>query len=228
MKIAVAGTGYVGLSLAVLLAQHNEVTAVDVVPERVEMLSRWESPLRDPEIEEFLSAAKSGEWPLSLRATLDGASAYAQAELVIVAAPTNFDPERNTFDVSSVEAVVALVRSVNRDAWVVIKSTVPVGYTAKLRARTSDGRILFSPEFLREGRALYDNLHPSRVVVGAPRDEAECVAAAGRFADLLLDGAVAGRRRLAPGTGATEVEPPTPRIVVGTTEAEAVKLFANT
>ncbi len=228
MKIAVAGTGYVGLSLAVLLAQHNEVTAVDVIPERVEMLSRWESPLRDPEIEEFLSAAKSGERPLSLRATLDGADAYARAELVIVAVPTNLDPERDIFDVSRVEAVVALVRSVNRDAWVIIKSTVPVGYTAKLRARTSDGRILFSPEFLREGRALYDNLHPSRVVVGAPGNDAACVAAAGRFADLLLDGAVAGRRRLAPGKGATEIEPPTPRIVVGTTEAEAVKLFANT
>lgn len=216
MNIAVAGTGYVGLSLAVRLSRHHRVSAVDVVPQKVEMLRRWESPICDPEIEGFLAKAKSGERPLGLRPTLDGEAAYREAELVVVSTPTNYDPERNFFDTSYVEQVVELVLKVNPSATMVVKSTVPVGYTESLCARYPGGRFLFSPEFLREGRALYDNLHPSRIVVGVPKGAPagwDARAAAERFAALLAEGAA---------------DEGVPVLVMGSTEAEAVKLFANT
>ena len=212
MRIAVAGTGYVGLSLAVLLARRNEVAAVDVVPAKVEALKSWESPIRDAEIEEALAKAASGERPLSLSATLDAAEGYEGVDFAVVATPTDYDPERNFFDTLSVEAAVSAIRSASPGAWIVIKSTVPVGYTAQLRERLNDRRILFSPEFLREGRALYDNLHPSRIIVGADEADPESVEAARRFAGLLAEGA----------------EDDVPVLVMGSTEAEAVKLFANT
>ena len=224
MKIAVAGLGYVGLSLAVLLARHNEVRALDVVPEKVETLNRHESPIRDAEIERFLAEARAGERRLDLLATCDPVEAYSDAEYVVVATPTNYDPSRNYFDTSSVEAAVDTVRSVNPGAWVVIKSTVPVGYTERLREEREDARIVFSPEFLREGHALYDNLHPSRIVVGAPVDDAETRAAAERFATLLAEGADSAERERVNEDGTTGI----PELVLGTTEAEAVKLFANT
>lgn len=224
MKIAVAGTGYVGLSLAVLLAQHNEVRALDIVPEKVGMLNRRVSPIRDAEIERFLSETKSGERRLDLLATCDPAEAYSDADYVVVATPTNYDPARNYFDTSSVEAAIDAVRVVNPEAWVVIKSTVPVGYTERLRAERGDARIIFSPEFLREGHALYDNLHPSRIVVGAPEGDAEARAAAERFAGLLAEGADPAERGRVNEDGTTGV----PELVLGLTEAEAVKLFANT
>lgn len=224
MKIAVAGTGYVGLSLAVLLAQHNEVRALDIVPEKVAMLNRLQSPIRDSEIERFLVEAKSGERELDLLATCDPAEAYSGAEYVVVATPTNYDPARNYFDTSSVEAAIDAVRSVNPEAWVVIKSTIPVGYTERLRAERGDSRIVFSPEFLREGHALYDNLHPSRIVVGAPADDVEARAAAERFAALLAEGADPAEHARLNEDGSTGI----PELVLGLTEAEAVKLFANT
>ena len=224
MRIAVAGTGYVGLSLAVLLAQHNEVRALDIVPEKVGMLSRFESPIRDAEIERFLAEAKSGERELGLLATCDPAEAYSGAEYVVVATPTNYDPARNYFDTSSVEAAIDAVRSVNPDAWVVIKSTIPVGYTERLRAERGDARIIFSPEFLREGHALYDNLHPSRIVVGTPEGDAEARAAAERFAALLAEGADPAEHDRVNEDGSVGI----PELVLGLTEAEAVKLFANT
>ncbi|MGQ5427004.1 nucleotide sugar dehydrogenase [Thermophilibacter sp. ZX-H3] len=224
MKIAVAGTGYVGLSLAVLLAQHNEVRALDIVPEKVTMLNRFQSPIRDAEIERFLAEAKSGERALDLIATREAGEAYGGAEYVVVATPTNYDPARNYFDTSSVEAAIAAVRLVNSDAWIVIKSTIPVGYTERLRAERGDTRIIFSPEFLREGHALYDNLHPSRIVVGAPADDAEARAAAERFAALLADGADPAERARVNEDGSKGI----PELVLGLTEAEAVKLFANT
>ena len=224
MKIAVAGTGYVGLSVTMLLAQRNEVRALDIVPEKVEELNDFESPIKDVEIERFLAEAKAGERWLDFRATLDPAEAYAGAEFVVVATPTNYDPAKNYFDTSSVEAAVGAVRAVNPDAWIVIKSTVPVGYTGRLRAERDDARILFSPEFLREGHALYDNLHPSRIVVGAPKDDPEAVAAAERFAGLLAGGADPAERGRANADGSKGI----PTLVLGTTEAEAVKLFANT
>ena len=224
MKIAVAGTGYVGLSLAVLLAQHNEVHALDIVPEKVEMLGRFESPIRDAEIERFLGETKSGGRKLDLLATCDAAKAYSGADYVVVATPTNYDPARNYFDTSSVEAAIDAVRSVNPDAWVVIKSTIPVGYTERLRAERGDARIIFSPEFLREGHALYDNLHPSRIVVGAPKDDAEARAAAERFAALLAEGADPAEHKRVNEDGSTGI----PELIIGLTEAEAVKLFANT
>ena len=217
MNIAVAGTGYVGLSLAVLLSQRNRVWAVDVVPGKVEMLARGESPIADAEIEAFL--ARGG---LDLHPTLDGAAAYAGAEIVVIATPTNYDPERNFFDTSFVEQVVELVLSVNPSAVMVVKSTVPVGYTNTLCERYPEGRFLFSPEFLREGRALYDNLHPSRIIVGVPSRSAfagELRPAAERFAGLLAEGAEAG---------GGEVAGDIPTLVMRATEAEAVKLFANT
>ena len=214
MKIAVGGTGYVGLSLAVLLAQHNDVTAVDVVPEKVEMLNRWESPIADSEIERFLAEAKEGSRSLGFKATLDGASAYANADLVIIATPTNYDPKRNFFDTHFVEQVVELVLEVNPAATMVVKSTVPVGYTESLVRRYPKGRFLFSPEFLREGHALHDNLHPSRIIVGIPdnaddtlRDQAQS------FVSLIAQGAV---------------DQDVPTLSMSSTEAEAVKLFANT
>ena len=224
MKIAVAGTGYVGLSLAVLLAQHNEVHALDIVPEKVEKINRFESPIQDDEIERFLAEAKAGELELDLRATVDPQEAYAGAEFAIVATPTNYDSDRNFFDTSSVEAAIGAIRSVNPTAWIVIKSTIPVGYTASLRERLGDSRIVFSPEFLRESKALYDNLHPSRIVVGAPKDDAEAVAAAKQFADLLAHGADPAEPTRENADGTVGI----PRLVLGTTEAEAVKLFANT
>ena len=224
MRIAVAGTGYVGLSLAVLLAQNNEVRALDVVPEKVERLRRWESPIRDAEIERFLGQAASGERALALEATLDAARAYAGAEYAVVATPTNYDPETQFFDTSSVEAAVAAVRAVNAEAWIVVKSTVPVGYTERLREQTGDARIIFSPEFLREGHALYDNLHPSRIVVGAPEGDGEARAAAERFAALLAEGAAPEERDRENADGSRGI----PVLVLGATEAEAVKLFANT
>lgn len=224
MNIAVAGTGYVGLSLAVLLAQRNEVRALDIVPEKVAMLNRFESPIRDAEIERFLAEAKLGERGLDLLATCEAGEAYDGAGYVVVATPTNYDPARNYFDTSSVEAAIDAVRSVNSEAWIVIKSTIPVGYTERLRAERGDARIVFSPEFLREGHALYDNLHPSRIVVGAPSDDVEARAAAERFANLLAEGADPAEHGRVNEDGTTGI----PELVLGLTEAEAVKLFANT
>ena len=224
MKIAVAGTGYVGLSLAVLLSQHNEVHALDIVPEKVEKINDYESPIQDDEIERFLAEAKAGERKLDLHATVDVAEAYTDADYAVIATPTNYDSDRNFFDTSSVEAAIAAVRSVNPDAWIVIKSTIPVGYTAGLRERLGDSKIFFSPEFLRESKALYDNLHPSRIVVGAPKEDADAVAAAERFARLLAQGADPAELERVNADGAIGI----PELVLGTTEAEAVKLFANT
>ena len=224
MKIAVAGTGYVGLSLAVLLSQHNEVHALDILPEKIEKLQRYESPIKDDEIERFLKEAKAGERELNLHVTLDVASAYSWADYVIVATPTNYDSDRNFFDTSSVESAIGAIRSVNPTAWIVIKSTIPVGYTKSLREKLCDTHIIFSPEFLRESKALYDNLHPSRIVVGAPKDDAEAVAAAKQFADLLAHGADPAELKRTNADGTVGI----PRLVLGTTEAEAVKLFANT
>lgn len=224
MKIAVAGTGYVGLSLAVLLSQHNEVHALDIVPEKVEKLEQFISPIQDDEIERFLSEAKEGKRELSLHVTLDAAEAYAGVDYAIVATPTNYDSDRNFFDTSSVEAAISAIREVNPTAWIVIKSTIPVGYTASLREKLNDKRIVFSPEFLRESKALYDNLHPSRIVVGAPKDDGEAVAAARAFAELLAQGADPHESERTNADGTVGI----PQLVLGTTEAEAVKLFANT
>ncbi|MFT8639668.1 nucleotide sugar dehydrogenase [Bifidobacterium fermentum] len=224
MKIAVAGTGYVGLSVALLLSQHNEVHALDIIPEKVEMLNDGKSPIVDKEITDFLDGNSSGRRPLDFQATLDPRQAYTGADYAVVATPTNYDSQKNYFDTSSVEAAIAAIREVNPTAWIVIKSTIPVGYTVDLRGKLQDDRLLFSPEFLREGHALYDNLHPSRVVVGAPQDDAEARKAAEGFADLLIHGAADGEtgRKNADGTIGI------PRLVVGPTEAEAIKLFANT
>jgi len=202
MKIAVAGLGYVGLSNAILLARHNEVCAVDITPERVAMVNAGQSPIVDVEISEYLASGS-----LTLRATLDPAEAYSGAEVVIIATPTNYDAQTHAFDTSSIEAVIASVRAVNPDALMVIKSTVPVGYTAALRERLACDNILFSPEFLREGRALYDNLHPSRIVVGEVSDRGQMVA------DLLR---------------AATLDADVPVLLTASTEAEAIKLFANT
>lgn len=224
MKIAVAGTGYVGLSLAVLLSQNNEVHALDIVPAKVEKINVFQSPIQDDEIERFLSEAKAGERKLDLHATVDVTEAYTGADYAIVATPTNYDSERNFFDTSSVEAAIDAIRSVNPTAWIVIKSTIPVGYTALLREKLGDKRIIFSPEFLRESKALYDNLHPSRIVVGAPKDDAEAIAAAEKFAELLAYGADSAELERTNADGSIGI----PKLVLGTTEAEAVKLFANT
>lgn len=224
MKIAVAGTGYVGLSLAVLLSQYNEVYALDIIPEKVEKLRRFESPIQDDEIERFLDEAKAGRRKLDLHVTLDPEKAYAGADYAIVATPTNYDSDRNFFDTSSVEAAISTIREVNATAWIVIKSTIPVGFTESLRERLNDHRIVFSPEFLRESRALYDNLHPSRIVVSAPKDDAEAIKAAEQFAMLLARSADPAEFERANADGTTGI----PQLVLGTTEAEAVKLFANT
>lgn len=208
MTIAVAGTGYVGLSMATLLAQHHKVLAVDIVPEKVEMINRRQSPIQDEYIEKFFA-----EKTLDLTATLDARAAYSQAEFVVIAAPTNYDPQRNYFDTSAVESVVRLVLEVNPDAIMVIKSTIPVGFTEGLRQKTGSQNILFSPEFLRESKALYDNLYPSRIIVGTDTQDARLLAAAKTFAGLLQEGAVK-----------TDI----PTLYMGFTEAEAVKLFANT
>ena len=224
MKIAVAGTGYVGLSLSMLLAQHNEVHAVDIIPEKVEKLNGFESPIKDAEIEAFLAEAKTGKRALDFMATLDTDVAYTGVDYAVIATPTNYDSDKNFFDTSAVERAIKAVRKVNDTAWVVIKSTIPVGYTRQLRERTGDRRIIFSPEFLREGHALYDNLHPSRIVVGASKEDPEAVESAKRFASLLAQGADPAERERINSDGTTGI----PELVLGSTEAEAVKLFVNT
>ena len=208
MKIAVAGTGYVGLSNSILLAQHHEVWAVDILPEKVAALNRRESPIADAEAEDYLAHRA-----LNLTATADARAAYTGADFILISTPTNYDPERNYFDTSSVEAVLALSAQYAPEATVVIKSTVPVGYTEKIRQSYPGGRVLFNPEFLREGHALYDNLYPSRIVVGAPAGSAALQAKARQFGALLAEGAL--RQDI-------------PTLYPGLTEAEAIKLFANT
>ena len=208
IRIAVAGTGYVGLSIATLLSQHHRVTAVDVIPEKVEMINSRKSPIQDEYIEKYLA-----EKDLDLVATLDGASAYRDADYVVIAAPTNYDPVKNYFDTSHVEEVIDLVMKVNPDAIMVIKSTIPVGYTESIRRKTGSENIIFSPEFLRESKALYDNLYPSRIIVGRPEGDERLDEAAHRFASLLQEGAIK-----------ENIE----TLYMGLTEAEAVKLFANT
>ena len=208
MKIAVAGTGYVGLSIAVLLAQHNAVTAVDILPEKVEQINKRISPIADAEIETYLSSKT-----LTLTATTNADAAYADADFVVISTPTNYDPERNFFDTSSVETVIQQVIRVNPDAIMMIKSTLPVGFTEQARAKYHCDNILFSPEFLREGHALYDNLYPSRIIVGVPVQNARLMKAAEQFASLLKQGAV---------------KQDIPTLFMNPTEAEAVKLFANT
>ena len=206
-KIAVAGTGYVGLSIATLLAQHNRVTAVDIIPEKVEMINNRKSPIQDEYIEKYLT-----EKNLDLTATLDGESAYKDADFVVIAAPTNYDSKKNYFDTSAVESVINLVMEVNPNAIMVIKSTIPVGYTATIRKKTGSDNIIFSPEFLRESKALYDNLYPSRIIVSTDGSE-RLNTAAKTFAELLQEGAL---------------KKDIPTLYMGFTEAEAVKLFANT
>ena len=208
LKIAVAGTGYVGLSLAVLLAQHHQVTALDIVPEKVEMINNKKSPIQDEYIEKYLA-----EKELDLIATLDAKTAYADADFVVIAAPTNYDSKKNFFDTSAVEAVIKLVIEYNPEAIMVIKSTIPVGYTASVREKFHCDNIIFSPEFLRESKALYDNLYPSRIIVGTDVDNARLVKAAHTFAELLQEGAIKEN---------------IDTLFMGFTEAEAVKLFANT
>lgn len=224
MKIAVAGTGYVGLSVALLLSQHNEVHALDIVPEKVEMLNSGVSPIVDSEITNFLTRNTSGERPLDFHATSSPKEAYSNADLAIIATPTNYDAQMNYFDTSSVESAISTVREYAPKVWIVIKSTIPVGYTRQLRNRLHDDHILFSPEFLREGHALYDNLHPSRIVVGAPQDDKRSVRAARDFAASLAQGADPMEWNRTNPDGSTGI----PELVVGTTEAEAIKLFANT
>ena len=208
MNIAVAGTGYVGLSLATLLSQHNHVMAVDIIPEKVDMVNHRKSPIQDEYIEKYLA-----EKDLDLTATMDAEAAYRDAEIVIIATPTNYDSQRNFFDTSSVEAVIRLVMKYNPDAIMVIKSTIPVGYTKEIRKKMESKNIIFSPEFLRESKALYDNLYPSRIIVGTDLSDARLVKAAHTFAHLLQEGAI---------------KKDIPTRFMGFTEAEAVKLFANT
>ena len=207
-KIAVAGTGYVGLSIATLLAQHNEVVAVDIVPEKVELINNKKSPIQDDYIEQYLA-----EKELNLTATLDAKAAYEGADFVVIAAPTNYDSQKNYFDTSAVEAVIRLVMEYNPNAIMVIKSTIPVGFTESIREKTGSKNVLFSPEFLRESKALYDNLYPSRIIVGTDMEDARLVEAAKVFAELLKQGAIK-----------EEID----TLFMGFTEAEAVKLFANT
>lgn len=208
IKIAVAGTGYVGLSIATLLSQHHQVTAVDVIPEKVDLINRRKSPIQDDYIEKYLA-----ERDLNLTATLDGAKAYSDADFVVIAAPTNYDPVKNYFDTSHVEEVIELVKKVNPNAIMVIKSTIPVGYTESIRKKLDTDNVIFSPEFLRESKALYDNLYPSRIIVGRPDGDERLDLAAHTFAALLQEGAIK-----------ENIE----TLFMGLTEAEAVKLFANT
>jgi len=208
LKIAVAGTGYVGLSIATLLSQHHQVTAVDVIPEKVDLINSRKSPIQDEYIEKYLA-----EKELNLTATLDGAKAYADADFVVIAAPTNYDPVKNYFDTSHVEEVIELVKKVNPHAIMVIKSTIPVGYTESVRKKLGTENVIFSPEFLRESKALYDNLYPSRIIVGRPEGDARLDKAAHDFATLLQEGAIKEN---------------IDTLFMGLTEAEAVKLFANT
>ena len=208
IKIAVAGTGYVGLSIATLLSQHHQVTAVDVIPEKVDLINSRKSPIQDEYIEKYLA-----EKELNLTATLDGAKAYADADFVVIAAPTNYDPVKNYFDTSHVEEVIELVKKVNPHAIMVIKSTIPVGYTENVRKKLSTENVIFSPEFLRESKALYDNLYPSRIIVGRPEGDTRLDKAAHDFAALLQEGAIKEN---------------IDTLFMGLTEAEAVKLFANT
>ena len=208
MEIAVAGTGYVGLSIATLLSQHHEVTAVDIIPEKVELINQRKSPIQDEYIEKYLA-----EKPLHLTATLDAEAAYKDADFVIIAAPTNYDSKKNFFDTSAVEAVIELVLRCNPQAIMVIKSTIPVGYTASVRKKYHCDNIIFSPEFLRESKALYDNLYPSRIIVGTDMNDPRLVQAANNFAGLLQEGAIKEN---------------IDTLIMGYTEAEAVKLFANT
>ena len=208
MKIAVAGTGYVGLSIATLLSQHHQVTAVDVIPEKVDLINRRKSPIQDEYIEKYLAGKE-----LNLTATLDGAKAYAGADFVVIAAPTNYDPVKNYFDTSHVEEVIEIVKEVNPHAIMVIKSTIPVGYTESVRKKLGTENVIFSPEFLRESKALYDNLYPSRIIVGRPEGDARLDEAAHDFAALLQEGAIK-----------EDID----TLFMGLTEAEAVKLFANT
>lgn len=224
MKIAVAGTGYVGLSVALLLSQHNEVHALDIVPEKVEMLNNNVSPIVDSEITRFLDGKRDGTMNLDFQATVDPAQAYMGADFAVVATPTNYDAKKNYFDTSSVEAAIAAIREYSPTAWIVIKSTIPVGYTERLRKQLNDDRIIFSPEFLREGKALYDNLHPSRIVVGAPMSNESAVEAAHTFAHLLAQGADPAEHDRVNPDGSTGI----PELICGLTEAEAIKLFANT
>ena len=208
MKIAVAGTGYVGLSIATLLSQHHEVMAVDIIPEKVDLINHKKSPIQDEYIEKYLA-----EKDLNLTATLDAEAAYKDADFVVIAAPTNYDSKKNFFDTSAVEAAIKLVIQYNPDAIMVIKSTIPVGFTASVREKYHCDNIIFSPEFLRESKALYDNLYPSRIIVGTDVDNARLVKAANTFADLLQEGAIKEN---------------IDTLIMGFTEAEAVKLFANT
>lgn len=208
LKIAIAGTGYVGLSIATLLSQHHQVTAVDVIPEKVNLINQRKSPIQDEYIEKYLA-----ERPLNLTATLDGATAYQEADFIVIATPTNYDPVKNYFDTSHVEEVIEVVKRVNPNAIMVIKSTIPVGYTENIRKKMNSDNIIFSPEFLRESKALYDNLYPSRIIVGRPEGDARLDEAAKIFAALLQEGAIKEN---------------IDTLFMGLTEAEAVKLFANT
>lgn len=215
MKIAVAGTGYVGLSIATLLAQHNQVTAVDIIPEKVDMINRRQSPIQDDYIEKYLAGQDADGNPiqLDLTATLDAKEAYKDADFVVIAAPTNYDSQKNYFDTSAVETVINLVMGINPNAIMVIKSTIPVGFTETIRQKTGSANIIFAPEFLRESKALYDNLYPSRIIVGFNQQDEHLHKAAETFAKLLQQGAIKND---------------IPTLFMGSTEAEAVKLFANT
>lgn len=208
MNITVAGTGYVGLSIATLLSQNNKVTAIDIIPEKVDMINNRKSPIQDDYIEKYLA-----EKDLDLTATLDAEKAYANSDFIVIAAPTNYDPTKNYFDTTAVESVIELVLKYNINAYMIIKSTVPVGYTENIRRKFNTDKILFSPEFLRESKALYDNLYPSRIIVGTDSENADCLNAAKKFADLLKQGAL---------------KEDIPTLFMGFTEAEAVKLFSNT
>ena len=228
LKIAVAGTGYVGLSIAILLSQHHQVTAVDIIPEKVEMLNNGKSPIRDEYIEKYLDEDAVGTRKLNLTATLDAEVAYKDADFVVIAAPTNYNSKKNFFDTSAVEVVIKLVIQYNPEAIMVIKSTIPVGFTASVREKYHCDNIIFSPEFLRESKALYDNLYPSRIIVGTDVENARLVKVAHTFAELLQEGAIKGKKAEEVPEGYEADERCIDTLFMGFTEAEAVKLFANT